>query len=195
MEVPAAFICEPLFFVFFLGIGFGFMLVEISQMQRLIVFLGHPIYSLAVVLFSLLLSSGLGSFSTQKIINSPSFKAAGTRRMALLLSAIVVFGLLTPYVISVFQGASTAMRIAISVIILCFLGFFMGMPFPLGMKMASAKSSQVTPWFWGINGAASVCASVLAIVIALGSGISTTFWTGFICYIAAFLSFVYLARK
>jgi hypothetical protein len=64
----------------------------------------------------------------------------------------------------------------------------MGTAFPLGMKIASGRSVQLTPWLWGINGATSVCASVLAVVIALGAGISATFWVGVGCYAIAFLA-------
>lgn len=180
-------------FVFFGGIGFGFMLVEISQMQRLIVFLGHPTYSLSVVLFTLLLSSGLGSYSTQRIGN-PGMKGPAIVRLVLLLCVLAAFGTLTPFAIDAFQGATTSLRILVAVVMLFPLGLFMGMAFPLGMKIASAKSAHLTPWLWGINGATSVCASVVAVAIALSSSISTSFWTGFFCYVVAFVAFVWAGR-
>ncbi|MBW2046069.1 MAG: hypothetical protein JRI96_14500 [Deltaproteobacteria bacterium] len=179
--------CFP-YFLFFFSIGLGFMFIEISQMQRLIIFLGHPTYGLSVVLFTLLLSSGLGSYSTQKI-NILSNRKSAVVRLLLLLGVLAVFGKLTPYVIDAFKGSTTMFRIFISALILFPLGLFMGMPFPLGMKTASVNSSSLTPWLWGINGATSVCASVLAVVIALSFSISTTFWTGFSCYIVAFIAF------
>ena len=61
----------------------------------------------------------------------------------------------------------------------------MGMAFPLGMRMALGRAPLLAPWFWGVNGAASVCASVLAVVIAIGAGISAAFWTGTACYAVA----------
>ncbi len=176
-------------FVFFAAIGLGFMMVEISQMQRLIVFLGHPTYSLTVVLFSLLLSSGLGSYSTHMIKGDAGrFSKNVTKRLMLLLGVLAVFGLITPYAITYFQSAIMPGRILLSVAILFPLGFFMGMPFPIGMKVASSKSESLTPWLWGINGATSVCASVLAIVIALAFGISASFWVGFSCYVVGFIA-------
>ncbi len=180
-------------FIFFATIGFGFMLVEISQMQRLIIFLGHPTYGLSVVLFALLLSSGLGSYSTQKIDNL-GLKGSAIVRLFFLLCTIVIFGKLTPYAISVSQGAMTMHRVLIATVILFPMGFLMGMVFPLGMKMASIKSASITPWLWGINGATSVCASVVAVVIALSSGISKVFWIGFYCYVIAFIAFVWANR-
>ena len=67
--------------------------------------------------------------------------------------------------------------------------------FPIGMKVASQKQALLTPWLWGINGSTSVCASVIAVVIGLNWGITTTFWTGFMCYAIAFISFLAATRK
>jgi hypothetical protein len=180
-------------FIFFATIGFGFMLVEISQMQRLIIFLGHPTYGLSVVLFALLLSSGLGSYSTQKI-SYLGMKSSAIVRLFFLLCVIFLFGKLTPYAISISQGAMTMRRVLVAIVLLFPMGLFMGMAFPLGMKIASTKSASITPWLWGINGATSVCASVLAVVIALSLGISTVFWAGFSCYVVAFIAFVWGSR-
>jgi len=170
---------------FFAAIGFGFMLVEISQVQRLAIFLGHPVYSLSVVLFSLLLASGAGSLSTKNVSGEPR---RARLRMALLLASLIVFGALTPSAIRHDAAASTPIRIAISVAILAPLGFFMGMAFPIGMARALREKPALAPWLWGINGAASVCASVLAVVIALGAGISMAFWVGVACYLIALVS-------
>jgi hypothetical protein len=168
--------------LFFTAIGFGFMLVEISQVQRLTIFLGHPVYSLSVVLFSLLLSSGIGSLSTTAL-------RVDDRRPAPLLALLVVvligFGALTPVVIHRFEAVSTPVRIAISVAMLLPIGFFMGMAFPIGMRRALAEAPSMAPWLWGVNGAASVCASVLVVVIAIGAGISAAFWVGTACYVIA----------
>jgi hypothetical protein len=179
--------------IFFAFIGFGFMLVEISQMQRLIIFLGHPTYGLSVVLFALLLSSGLGSYSTQRTDN---FGLTGSAivRLFLLLCMLAIFGKFTLYAMSEFQGSTTMLRILVAIGVLFPIGLFMGMAFPIGMKMASTTSASLTPWLWGINGATSVCASVLAVAIALGSSISTSFWTGFSCYVFAFIAFAWASR-
>lgn len=181
-------------FAFFAAIGFGFMLIEISQMQRLILFLGHPTYGLSVVLFSLLLSSGLGSYATRSV-GDPNIMRSALSRLAALVVLLAIFGVFTPQVIRIFRGADTEVRVLIATAILFPLGLLMGMAFPLGMKLASSRSGSVTPWLWGINGATSVCASVAAGAIALSSSISTSFWTGFSFYIAALLAFVWAGRK
>ena len=169
--------------VYFAAIGFGFMLVEISQVQRLTIFLGHPVYSLSVVLFSLLLSSGIGSVVSGRV---PVDRAGPARWIfGALLFVLVVFGAATPSIIRSFESASTVARIGLSVATLLPIGFLMGMAFPLGMRRALADTPSIAPWLWGVNGAASVCASVLVVVIALGAGISAAFWAGSVCYALA----------
>lgn len=174
--------------LYFAAIGFGFMLIEISQVQRLAIFLGHPVYSLSVVLFSLLLSSGAGSLSTAALVRRRDGSSAAITRVGLLIAVLVIFGLLTPILVRHFEAASTPVRILISVGTLFPLGFFMGMAFPIGMGRALAAAPSLAPWLWGVNGAASVCASVLAVVIALGAGIATSFWAGAFCYLGALLA-------
>ncbi|HVA00284.1 MAG TPA: hypothetical protein VMV34_01385 [Terriglobia bacterium] len=179
---------------FFAAIGLGFMLIEISQMQRLMIFLGEPIYGLSVVLFSLLLSSGLGSYSTRKI-GSGNLRGELFRRLGGLLGVLILFGVITPSLMIRFAASTTPIRILIAVSILFPLGFLMGMPFPLGLKQASLTSPALTPWLWGINGATSVYASVLAMVIALTHGISASFWAGFACYALALLGFFWETQR
>ncbi len=181
-------------FIFFGSIGAGFMLVEISQMQRLIIFLGHPIYGLSVVLFGLLIASGLGSYSTTRVGKPPRLGPAIARLLALLLT-LTIFGILTPRAIGAFQASTTPIRIVAATGILFPLGLVMGTAFPLGLKLASSYSESLTPWLWGINGATSVCASVLAVAIAMNAGISTAFWTGSACYAMACVAFVWMSRR
>jgi hypothetical protein len=154
-------------------------------MQRLVVFLGHPVYALAVVLFTLLLASGLGSLSV-----APGSKFTVKTRLVALLAVLAIFGVLTPLLVSSLDAADTVVRIAVSIAILLPLGFFMGMAFPIGMISAKEKSELIAPWLWGINGAFSVCASVIAVAISLSFGISATFWTVVGCYFVAILAFL-----
>lgn len=178
---------------FFAAIGLGFMFVEVSQMQRLMIFLGHPTYALVVVLFTLLLASGLGSYLTSRVPTA-RFVGWSTFLLSGLLVVLISFGVFTPRAISVFSASTTAVRIGVAISILFPLGLFMGMAFPLGMRMASTLSSAITPWLWGVNGAASVCASVFAVVVALSSGIAMTFWTGCVSYLIAGIMFLWVGR-
>jgi len=144
----------------------------------------HPTYALSVVLFSLLLSSGLGSLATERLVN-PGLRPSLLWPFVVLLLVLVSFGLATPGAIDRFEAATTPVRILTAAVILAPMGLVMGMPFPIGMKVASLRPNAPTAFFWGINGATSVCASVLAVAIALGWGISTSFWVGCLSYAAA----------
>jgi hypothetical protein len=177
-------------FIYFGGIGLGFMFIEISQMQRLIVFLGHPTYALSVVLFSLLIFSGIGSSSIKSDIKSTE----GLIRFACLLSFLALFGGVTPLITNHFQTSTTPFRMLIALSVLAPIGFFMGMAFPLGMRLAHQSSSALTPWLWGINGATSVCSSVFAIVLSISFGIHSAYWTGVVSYLAAATAYLYESR-
>lgn len=184
------------FMVFFISIGLGFMLIEISQMQRFIILLGQPTYSLAVSLTGLLAGSGLGSFVAHKFNNLNKknlFIAAGLS----LLLIIFIFGHLTPEIINHYQFSSLAVRILVALSIFLPLGFFMGTAFPIGMHLVKMKNvtSDLAPWLWALNGAASVLASVLAVIIAISQGISITYWLGFICYLVAIASLLFILMK
>jgi predicted membrane-bound spermidine synthase len=174
------------YWLFFAAIGLGFMLIEVSQMQRLIVFLGHPTYALSVVLFTLLLSGGIGSFTTFRLVKPNRYSAL---RLLLLCLSLLVFGLLTPRVITALASSTTPVRIVLATGILFPPGLFMGMAFPLGLKMSTGTLDDLLPAFWGVNGAASICASILAMAIAMNAGISAAFWTGFCCYCVAFVAY------
>jgi hypothetical protein len=172
-------------FLFFISIGLGFMLIETSQMQRLIIALGHPTYGLSVVLFALLLSSGLGSFLTANITEG-TVRRAGRLRLAALVVVLGLFGLVTPAIVRWSEPMTTSIRILAAVIVLFPAGLMMGMAFPIGMKLAAGRARELTPWLWGLNGAASVLASVLSVCIALTWSISAAFWAGWVCYVVAF---------
>ncbi len=176
---------------YFLFIGLGFMLIEISQMQRFNIFLGHPTFSLTVILFVLLISGGVGSYITNKIEVKFSFLNT-FKFLVLLLTVLILFGFITTSVLSYFASQTNFVRIFITILMIFPLGIFMGTAFPLGIKFANQEKKEIIPWLWGINGATSVCASVLAVAISLSYGISVTYWVGFICYVLAFISLVFL---
>jgi hypothetical protein len=182
------------FYLYFAGIGLGFLLIEVSQLQRLSVFLGHPTYALTVVLFSVLLFSGIGSMATERIVRSDR-RATFVVPLLVLLAVVVAFGFATPAVIEHMDSATTPVRIATAVALLMPLGLVMGMPFAIGMRAAAARPGTPTPFLWGINGATSVCASVFGVVIALFFGISAAYFAGALAYVLATVSMIAITRR
>jgi hypothetical protein len=178
---------------YFAAIGMGFMLIEVSMLQRLIVFLGHPVYSLTVILFVLLLSGGLGSYLSSRI-GDERLRRDGLRVLAVLAAVLVAAGFAVRPLVTSFAAAETPVRIAASAALLAGMGLFLGMAFPLGMRLATSARPQLAPWLWGVNGATSVLASVLAVVIAMLAGISASFWTGVASYVLALAAFAAAGR-
>jgi hypothetical protein len=163
---------------YFCAIGMGFMLIEISQMQRLMVFLGHPVYGLTVVLFTILLFSGIGSITVGARYPGPAALGA---RAAALLATLAVAGLLTPWLTSSARSAATDMRILLSVLLLAPPAFCMGMMFPLGLSVWR-RHTALLPFFWSANGITSMFASVLGMALSIGFGIANTYAIGVAFY-------------
>jgi len=164
MELPVLYRDADLTLAF-AGIGIAFMLIEVSQMQRLVVLLGHPTLSLSVALFGLLVSSGIGSFTCGKMDLARITRPVALR-MAGLLLVLIVIGMVTRPAVSALAGMSTPLRVAVALALLAPAGFFMGMAFPTLMLIATARRPRSCAWFWGINGGASICASVLAVMVS-----------------------------
>jgi len=173
-------------FVYFFAVGVGFMLIEMSQIQRFSILLGHPIYAISVTLFTLLLATGVGS-----LLFGSLWAAVKEKPRTILLILLAVAGasaLVAPLLAPAFSAAATPVRIAVAVVSLFPLGMVLGLAFPLGMKLAFRQSSKVAPWLWGINGAASVCGSVMATLVSMFVGISASYWLGFVFYLVALLA-------
>ncbi|HZC98568.1 MAG TPA: hypothetical protein VE267_21040 [Bradyrhizobium sp.] len=164
---------------YFAAIGMGFMLIEISQMQRLMVFLGHPVYGLSVVLFTILFFSGIGSATVGA--EAPRSRAI-ILRVAALLTALVAAGLLTPLVTLWARSEATDMRILVSVLLLAPPAFCMGMMFPLGLS-TWRRHQELLPFFWSTNGITSMLASILGMALSIQFGIARTYALG-VCFYA-----------
>ena len=180
--------------VFFLSIGLGFMFVEVSEMQRLMVLLGKPTYALSVVLFTLLVGERDRQLRRATGSRRPKGPKGALTALALVILVLAAVGLGTPHVVRGLVGSSTTIRIAAAAATLLPVGFFMGLPFPLGLRVAAANNPGIVPWLWGVNGAASVLCSVLATVVALSAGISAAFWLGVGCYCAALTAYAAATR-
>ena len=167
--------------LYFALIGTGFMMVEIALLQRMTVFLGHPIYSLAVLLFSLILTTGMGSFLSEK------FTLHNRARIAAWATLTGGYLVILPFVLSdlfaAFDAATLPVRIVICVLSITPAGLLLGFGFPTGMRLIASIDSRPTPWFWGINGAAGVLASITAIIVSLALGINATLIAGALCYL------------
>jgi hypothetical protein len=169
---------------YFVGIGLGFMLVEMAMMQQLSIFLGHPIYSLVVVLAGLILSTGIGSFLSDRL----TLRSSLGSRLPALASALSIL-LYTVVVIPVIHRYVTGLlweRVAVSLSLVAPCGFLMGFCFPVGLRWMSKLHQQDNlPWMWAVNGAASVLAGFVAIVVSMETSILDCTLAGAVCYVLA----------
>lgn len=169
--------------LYFSGIGLGFMCIEMGQIERLGLFLGHPTYSLVLVLTSLLLSAGLGSmFSGRWIGRQQGVGKAPLLYVGFLLS-LSAFVWASPEVLTNFQASTTPVRLLVACLLVSLPGFLMGIPFPAGMARAALVLPHHLPWLWGLNGACSVTGSVLALLLSIGFGITNSMWVGVAAYV------------
>ena len=154
--------------LFFCGVGSGFMLLEISMIQRLVLFLGHPTYSLTVVLFCFLFFAGLGSAWSGRFVRDQTRGVRGAVIAICLIS--VIYLALLPMVLGWLLQFSLTVRVLAAICLLAPLNFVMGMPFPLALSRLKNLEPQLVPWAIGANGGASVIGSILAVIIAMETG-------------------------
>ena len=151
-------------------------------MQRLNLFLGYPIYSLVVTLFTLLLSSAAGSLWVQRSLDRGSFSLR--RFGAGLLTSLLVVNLSCLWLLPPLAKHVVAVRIVVSSLLMALCGFPMGMLYPLGVRTASRRGLDLS-WGWALNGATSAAAAVVAIAISLSYGIQALFVAGLVSYAVA----------
>jgi hypothetical protein len=167
-------------------LGAGFMLVEVALLQRFVLLLGHPVYSLTVTLFSLLLGTGAGSYLSRSF-DEGRLPATLVRTLAGIIVVAFVGILVLPTLIPLVIQWPRAVRIAIAIVILVPAGALMGIPLPAGVRLMSARQPSLVPWAWGMNGALSVMGATLAVFIAMNWGFSVTLTAGAAVYALAAL--------
>jgi hypothetical protein len=178
---------------YFGSLGAGFMLIEVAVLQRFVLLLGHPVYSLTVTLFSLLLGTGIGAALSRRFAPETVRRSA-----AVALAGIVAVGLLSIVIVTPFIDwaipFSRTLRIAVAVAVLVPIGMLLGIPMPSGIRLLSARAPQMLTWAWGMNGALSVVGATLAIFIAMNWGFSATFLAASSTYLVGLAALLTASR-
>jgi SAM-dependent methyltransferase len=175
---------------YFLLLGLAFLFVEIAFIQRFVLFLGHPIYAVAVVIAGFLAFAGLGSGLAPRfagaVAASPWSRLTPIGAAVIAISAIaLLYVLALPPIFARLMALHEAARITLSLALIAPLGFFMGMPFPLGLTRVSAQVPALVPWAWGVSGCFSVISAILATVLAIHFGFTIVILLAAILYLAA----------
>jgi hypothetical protein len=169
---------------YFACLGGAFMLIEVALLQRFVLLLGHPVYSLTVTLFSLLLGTGLGSVLSRRIGDMKVRRAAIVACVAVAVVAIL-WGSVLPPIVQAAIAWPLPLRLALAVALMTPAGMIMGIPLPAGVRLLAATQPQLVAWAWGMNGALSVLGAILAVFIAMHWGFSVTLLCGAALYAVA----------
>jgi hypothetical protein len=172
-------------FVYFGGLGLGYMMLEIVFIQGLTLFLGHPLMAVATVLCALLFSSGLGSLYSERISPRPkTIRLIG----GLVCLLIIFYGIILIRAGGLDSFANIELRILVATLGIAPIGFILGMPFPLGLRRLHEEFPEQIPWAWGVNGCFSVIGPALATVVAVQSGFQTVYILAASAYFLALCS-------
>jgi SAM-dependent methyltransferase len=166
--------------IYFASLGLGFITVELALLQHLTLLVGHPIFTLSLLLFTLLSAGGVGSALSGR--RSP-------RTACLAVAALgVTYALVLPGLVPPLLPLPLAGRVLVAIAIIAPLGLVMGMPFPQGLRRAGQGALAAPPFYWGLNGILSVVGSIGTVVIALTLGFRAAMIVGSMCYVAAALA-------
>jgi len=167
---------------FFASIGLGFVLFEVIMIQRFVLFLGFPAYSLSIVLAALLATTGAGAFLSQRW-RRPS------RALPAILAAAALLIIAAAFALEPVLGALIAWpfgaRVAVAAVVLAPFGLLLGMAMPIGLRRLHAAQPAGVAWAWGVNGMTSVLASVLAMALAITWGFRVATLAAAACYALA----------
>jgi hypothetical protein len=178
---------------YFGALGAGFMFVEISLMQKLVLFLGHPVYAVTVVLTSLLGFAGVGSLLAGRL---EAVTPARIRLLAMFVVGLVLLeALASSQLLQPLLAWPFAARVAAAVVMLAPLAVALGMPFPLGIRVVSARAPELVPWAWAVNGFLSVFSSIFCIVLAMSIGFTRVLLVAALVYACGFLALTGLATR
>jgi hypothetical protein len=168
-------------FTYFACLGLAFLFIEVPLAQHFILLFDQPVIALAIVLFALLLFSGLGSLTVPRW---PLPLGLG-----MLVILIALYPLLLEGVTAISLGQPGWIQILLTILSIAPLGYLMGLPFSGGLQLVERRQPSLVPWAWAINGSFSVVSSVLAVMIALSWGFPIVFWLGAAAYTGALVAF------
>ena len=178
--------------LYFSSIGLGFMLVQIAFMQRFSVYLGHPTHSVVIILFSMILATGLGSFLSDRLPVERSKVIVFLFPIAIGGALLLEMKSLQPLIDSTIEYGLFA-RASLVVAVVTPVSVLLGLCFPIGLRLVQRLSSDAMPWMWGVNGACGVLGAVLAVGISMWAGITASLFAASLLYFSIALYALILA--
>ena len=176
--------------IIFVCIGAGFMILEVSLFQKLILFLGSPTISLSILLGSLLVGMGIGSFYGKKIFSENIRKRLFIISLLIVSSGVILF-ILYPFILNKLLIYNQVLRSIVCFLMMVPFGFLLGIPFPSAIQLLKQEHlEKYIPWMYGINGTMAVLGSVTAVILAMVFGFTISFYVGLSLYFVIFLFLV-----
>jgi hypothetical protein len=173
------------FLWYFVFIGTGYILIQVALIQKFVLFLGHPTYALTVIIFSMLVSSGCGSFVSRKFLKGSDDRLSWALLVVTALVAVLAF--VAPVVSDAGIAWPLGVKFIVTGLMIAPVGFAMGMPFPTGLTRLELRHKPSVRWAWALNAASSVLGSASAIFLAIYFGLRQTLLIGGCMYLLAFL--------
>lgn len=177
--------------VYFFGIGFGYILVQLALHQRLIIVLGHPTLALSIVLFAMLLGTGIGAAVSERVVSDDRVGRAA----ALLIGTLSLLWMVFPSLPSLEHVGPDALRFTLIGCLVAAVGGVLGLAFPLGVRLVAPTGEWAVQKMWAINGAASIAASVVASLAGVTMGARMVVVVGLAAYVLAFAAAWHATRS
>jgi hypothetical protein len=180
------------FFTYFAGVGLGFIMIEVSLIQKLTVFLGHPIYSITVTLAGVLFFAGLGA-----LLSANGFETTHAKSWFIPLGLAALIGSFFagwPVILPQLIVLDLPVRVAVAVAVIAPIGLLLGVPFAYGLRRLNAYNPTLVPWAWAINGCFSVMGSILTVIVSMTVGFSFTIALAVSIYLLAFAALTGVGR-
>jgi spermidine synthase len=169
--------------LYFGCLGAGFIIIELVLLYKMMVVIGFPIYTLATVLFTLLVAAGGGSVLSERLLQGSRYSAVWIfPTIAALVAALV---LVFPEVLALALRMGQTARMGLAAALIFPLGVALGVPFPAGIAILRARAPQLIPWAWGVNGFATVVGSLLACLCSMRFGFDRTLLLAAALYLLA----------
>ena len=172
------------FLIYFAGLGLGFIFIEIALMQKLVLFLGHPLYSITVTLFSMLIFAGIGSLLSDRWFRELTvcswFVPVG---LAVFLGLFIIF---SPQMVNSWIIWPKFARILVTIGILAPISMLLGVPFAYGIRLLNQFNPTIIPWAWAVNGCMTVIGSILTVILSMNIGFNFVLVIAILTYFISF---------
>lgn len=179
--------------IYFSSLGAGFIIFELVFIQIFMKLIGFPLYTYSAIVFALLFAAGVGSMVSGRLRIAPHNRWT-VPFWGILLSSLALLLIHQPY-FTLFLQMPTLVRIIAAVVLVFPVGFFLGMPFPLGILAIEHQPRGAIAWAWGMNGLFTVVGGLASVLLSLYLGFQATLIVAIVIYGVAFVAYAFLRKQ